>query len=686
PPPDEVDPPSLRVVDEYPDVSFTLPIAAVQHGGSWFVVEQLGTVVRFDPEVVEGRPRQEAVLDLSAEVSGPSLFWEMGMLALAFHPDFDEKPYAYVFYNQGVQDFDEDNQDFKKTPVDVVLARFEVDPVRGLFNPESKKEILRLTKEGLCHNGGVLLFDPDGYLMLSLGDGCGNRDHAQDTQTLLGSVIRIDVDAPDPGRGLPYSIPADNPFVGDDSVAPEIYAYGLRNAWRGSWDEETGALWVGDVGQSEREEISAVQAGGNYEWPACEGTAGARSRLNGPGQRRGPVAEYCRTADQGVAAVGGYVYRGQRIPQLRGTFIFGDAMQGTLFGISAEPDRYQAPTIYGTLGANLAAFAQDDAGELYVLDLRGGKLLALEAGQPVPPPPTPLSAAPFADASEPLQPARGATCYDVNVSFFSDGAQKRRCFMLPSGERLSVDATTGQLEFPVGSTVVKVFERAGRPVETRALIRTAEAGWRGYTYAWRSSGDDADLLAVGALREVAGGLWLYPSRQDCVRCHNGVAGVTLGTTISQLAIGTAPKALFQSWLDAGLLDATEAEIDRLLADHRSFPQLDAAAPLRERARALLDVNCAYCHQPGGSGGGQIDLRASVPLADMGICGVRPQVSTLGIDRALLMAPGEPDRSVLQARLRAEGAERMHPYRLTVDEQAVELVGAWIRETPSCTAN
>jgi glucose/arabinose dehydrogenase len=245
----------------------------------------------------------------------------------------------------------------------------------GRADPASRREVLSVEQPFANHNGGEVVFGPDGKLYIGLGDGGGQRDpddRGQDPGALLGKILRID---PRPAGGQPYTVPADNPFVNRSGARPEIWASGLRNPWRFTWDRATGDLWIGDVGQDDWEEIDFVPAGSgagaNFGWSEMD----SRHPLKGdnpPGAIL-PIFEY--THDGGnCSIVGGYAYRGAAIPALGGAYLYGDSCSGRIWALTQRDGRVvdQRELDLGVDGLQIASFGEDEAGELYVLDLSGG--------------------------------------------------------------------------------------------------------------------------------------------------------------------------------------------------------------------------------------------------------------------------------------------------------------------------
>ena len=319
---------------------------AVGPDGRLYLAERAGTVHALGPQGVD-----PAVVDVSAETTTGG---ERGLLGLAFAPDGGE---LYL--------------SFTDLAGDSVVEAFAVDD--GTIRPGQRRTVLHVEQpdEFTNHNGGDLQFSPDGMLYLGLGDGGGSGDplgNGQDTSTLLGGLVRID-----PRGATPYAVPTGNPFVGDPDGADELFAYGLRNPWRFSFDRRTGDLWIADVGQSQREEINWMPAGqgagANYGWNLMEGTlefAGSE-----PDDHVPPIYEYATRGPEGCAITGGYVYRGQAIPELRGAYLYADYCEGLVRGLVHDRGEVTEQSGLGISGSRVVSFAQDALGELYLLDFAG---------------------------------------------------------------------------------------------------------------------------------------------------------------------------------------------------------------------------------------------------------------------------------------------------------------------------
>ena len=344
--------PIVHLSPAFPRLKFYRPIFLTHAGDGTdrvFIVEQNGRI-----RVVENRSRAATApvfLDIRSKVR--STHNEEGLLGLAFHPRYKDNGELFVYYTAS-------------NPQRGVLSRFRVDDADASRADRASEEVLLEVAQPFGnHNGATVLFGPDGYLYLSLGDGGARddpHDNAQDLTTLLGTIIRIDIDARDGDR--PYRIPADNPFVGRSDARGETWAYGLRNVWRMSFDRETGDLWAADVGQDLWEEIDLITRGGNYGWRRREGKH--RFRLEPLlDDAIDPIVEYPRS--KGISVTGGYVYRGARFPALRGVYLYADYVSGRIWGVRHEDGK---ATAHGEVlegkHRRINSFGEDAAGELYV--------------------------------------------------------------------------------------------------------------------------------------------------------------------------------------------------------------------------------------------------------------------------------------------------------------------------------
>lgn len=354
--------PAIRLVKAFANSTFKKPVALVfQPGkGNWIhIVEQAGKIYRIKND--DQSSVKELVLDLTKKAPQRRRNNEEGLLALRFHPKFKDNGHAFVYYSM---------HKGNGKPRRGVISRFEFKD--NVFDIDSEKIILEVTQPYGNHDGCEILFGTDGYLYASFGDGGAANDphkNGQNKNTLLASIIRIDVDKEEDGRA--YAVPKDNPFVDDKKARGEIWAYGLRNVWRMNFDLKTGLLWAGDVGQNAWEEVDIVVKGGNYGWNKREGS---HAFMGGEKADKmiEPVAEYAR--DKGISVVGGFVYRGKKYPLLQGVYLYADFYTGRVWGLKydAENKKVLRNELLGHFsGINISSFAADADNELYVVNHRG---------------------------------------------------------------------------------------------------------------------------------------------------------------------------------------------------------------------------------------------------------------------------------------------------------------------------
>ncbi|MBX0330643.1 PQQ-dependent sugar dehydrogenase [Oscillochloris sp. ZM17-4] len=331
--------------------------------GRLFVVEQLGRVW----VVRDGARLGQPFLDISGLVGSSGS--EQGLLSVAFHPRYAENGLFFV--------------DYTDRRGGTVLARYRVSADADLADPASAEVLLQVDQPAANHNGGQLAFGPDGYLYVGLGDGGGGGDtygNGQNLGTLLGTILRLDVDGGG-DQGRPYGVPADNPFVGRGDARPEIWAWGLRNPWRFGFDRGTGDLYIADVGQNAVEEVSVQPAGSaggeNYGWNTMEGDTCYTAQGCDQAGLTLPATTYLHSsAEGGCSITGGYVYRGAALPRAAGLYLYSDYCTGNLWALRRQGAGWENRLI-GRLGVSPSSFGEDDAGELYVADHAGGVIYRL---------------------------------------------------------------------------------------------------------------------------------------------------------------------------------------------------------------------------------------------------------------------------------------------------------------------
>ncbi len=462
----------------------------------------------------------------------------------AFHPRFAENGYLFIGWNDG-----------NNTRV----SRFRLDPFTHGIDPDS--EVVFLTWDGNGHNGAAIDFGPDGFLYVTTGDGSTDSDvrlNGQRTDGLHAKLLRIDVDKPADGKL--YSVPADNPFVGQAGFAPETWAYGFRNPWRIDVDEVTGHVWVGNNGQDLWEQVYFVTKGANYGWSVFEGSRPFYAdRKLGPTPVSKPIFEHSHAESRSLT--GGIVYRGKALPKLNGSYLYGDYLTGKIWAASHDGKKATIPIELADTSLKITDFNLDSRGELLVLDHGESKLGgSIQRLVPTPPevkenafPKTLSATGLFSNLSKRVL-APGVLAYSVNAEQWADGAGQSRALALPAFPDETGELSTlpvgfrnrGVWELPEGTVLLKTLSYpapAGeRPVETQLL--TLQGGdWAAYVYKWNDSGTDADLVgesgeevtlslaSPGGIRKQA---WRHASRAECMFCHSRAAGFALGMNTLQM--------------------------------------------------------------------------------------------------------------------------------------------------------
>jgi glucose/arabinose dehydrogenase len=365
--------PKIDLRPVYPKITLQRPLwmSEVPYGsGRMFVIEQAGRILVMPGD--HNASEYKVALDITGRQ--PQEDTEEGLLGMAFHPKFKENQKVYVHYNQ--------HNPRRSVVSEVLMSKTD----RDVIDISTERILLEVPQPYGNHKGGCTIFGPDGYLYISFGDGgtvLGDpHNNGQRLNVLLGKILRIDVDTRSDDKA--YGIPKDNPFVGKERSLPEIYTYGMRNPWRMSFDTKTGLLWAGDVGQDKWEEVDIIKKGGNYGWRIREGlhpykTNGVPANIT----LIDPIIEYPHNTDlgkehtPGASVTGGYVYRGAKIPALSGVYIYGDFVAGTIWGARYESGHLLQDGVLLEMPKmlnpprNISSFAQDLAGEVYVVAFDG---------------------------------------------------------------------------------------------------------------------------------------------------------------------------------------------------------------------------------------------------------------------------------------------------------------------------
>lgn len=694
--------PPYRVELAFDKVKFDHPLDIAFAPGSdrLFVAEQGGKIFSFpnDPSA----DKLELAIDLKHAHKDLSALY-----GVTFHPKFESNRYVYLCYVLA-----------NDKPDGTVVSRFEVsrdDP--GKIDAATEQPIIRWWSGG--HNGGCLKFGPDGYLYISSGDGAGPDPPdalraGQDLSRLLSAILRIDVDQRDGDR--PYRVPADNPMIGIGGARPEIWAHGFRNPWRMSFDRVTGDLWVGDVGWQLWEMIYRVERGGNYGWSVMEGPQPVL-----PEQKRAPTPILPPTVShphsEAASITGGVVYHGNRLPELKGAYVYGDFQSGKIWGLRHDGKQVTWQQELAQTPLQLVAFGEDKSGEIYLLDYERTRQIHRlvanpDSGRNVEFP-RKLSQSGLFTSVKDQSPAAGVMRYSINAHHWSDHTSSDRWMAIPGNNPVKVHPN-GTWEFPDGSVLAKTVgiemevgnRQSYRRLETQILHREDES-WRPYTYAWNDAQTDAELVSSSGMNldlkvrdpKSPGGMreqsYRIASRAECQLCHNPwvekkttVYGVQ---TASPLAVSIAQlnrkrdtdateNSLKQLVVGGWVSGIAPEKLDEAVCHVDPY---DAAAPLELRARSYLHVNCSHCHQLHAGGSTTIDLTFDAKLEKARLIGARPTQGAFGITHAEVVAPGDPLGSVLYYRVSKIGGGRMP--RLgseEVDDAGVRLIHDWIKQLPA----
>jgi uncharacterized repeat protein (TIGR03806 family) len=709
--------------EAFPGLAFQDPVAIVSAPGEsnrLYVVERQGRIILIRDL---NNPTREVFMDISSRVNSNYTQTDTGaegLTSVAFHPEHAQNGYFYVVYT-----YRADGVNYNR------LARFnKSSPDRG--DAASEHVYIDQPDTGYGHNFNDVKFGPDGYLYVSVGDegdGRGLGDEYQNSQRIdkdfFSAIMRLDVDVnrmsaianPHPSLKGGYKIPTDNPYVGATSfngkpvdpakVRTEFWAVGFRNPWRLFFDED-GTLYTGDVGRHEREEINIVRKAGNYGWAFVEG-ATTGSALGTPPAGvtlTAPIVEYPHGwgAMDGFCVIGGVVYRGTKLPDLYGAYVFGDYVTGNIWSVRHNG---QAATEFKKIAGlyDVSGFGIDPRnGDILVCkdktDGQGDGIYRLEAksgtGAQIP---ATLADTGLFSNTRTLTPTNGMVPFEVNSPLWSDGAEKRRWFgMLDSTAVIGFNRNTNW-NFPAGTIWVKHFElemEKGNPaskrrVETRVIVKNnSAAGLYGVTYRWGDSLDNATLVPDEGASETftisEGGtnrtqVWKYPARNDCLACHTSSGGYALGFNTAQLNrdfhYGAVTTNQIIALRDAGYIDGPDTNLHTL---PRLAGLTNEVWSREYRVRSYLAANCANCHNPGGVERARWDGRISTPLSEMNVIHGE-LLDQFGSASNRVVVPGDPSKSVLLTRMNMrEQQGHMPPLGSTVvDAQAVALIEAWIRD-------
>lgn len=689
------DPPhQFRMEPWLQDLTFSDPMQVrwQPHLQRYFVCELGGKIWSFDPSA--SPPVKDLVVDLKDVVRSFDATLVQGVkevYSIAFDPDFKSNRYLYVCMIFAAKDG-------KPFPTGSRISRFVIESKpTPKIDPGSELPILQWQSGG--HNGCDLVFDSSGCLLVSTGDATDPSPPdglatGQDISDLLGSILRLDVK--DATIDRPYRIPDDNPFVGHPGARGEVWAYGFRNPWRMAVDQETGSLWLGDVGWEKWEMVQEVVAGGNYGWSVREGNELLRPQLPvGPTPILSPRVALPHS--EAASVTGGFVYRDDALSSLKGSYIFGDWVTGRLWSLPLQPGGKHQEIAQGPI--KIVSMEPGHQGEVLVVhhgaatplfrlveNKRYQEQLALTRIFPQRLSGTGL----FADLKT-LQPASWVVPFEINHPMWQDGAQSVYHLGLPDGQPVvaynqamplkHLNMFGSRLHFPVGSVLAKTIQRDGQFLETQVL-HLDEGGWRGYSYAWNQQQDDAVLAPAEGMSIITPrGAWAVAGRGECLQCHNPWSETTLAFQSRQLHRDLLEGlSNWQRLAADGVLRCIDPQGNPLGAGACAESPLASSPeePLSHRARSYLHVNCAHCHQFGAGSGLALSLRIVDPLESLKGIDAIPEKGGLGIDGAKIIASGRPDQSVLIYRMASSSVGRMpHLGSREIDGPALTLLSRWI---------
>lgn len=724
-------PPPFRVVPTLPELTIDWPIQVVREPGTRNLIV-----------ADEDKPWGKSRLLRTDGTSEPVVLLSVTdtIYDFCFHPKFETNGFVFVGSN-GAREGEEKMSRVTRYTVDR-------DAPHGI-DATSAKVIIEWESDG--HNGAAVAFGNDGMLYVTSGDGTSDSDtnvKGQGLDHLLAKLLRIDVDRP-ANDGSPYTVPADNPFVGRKGARPETFAYGFRNPWRLTVDRATGDIWVGNNGQDLWEQIYRVERGANYGWSVYEGSHPFYlEREVGPTPVSKPTLEHPHSEARSLT--GGVVYSGTKFPELRGAYLYGDYSTGKIWGAKHDGERVVWHRELADTTLQITGFAHDADGELLIVDHRdgGGFFTFARNDAPDYDPadfPRKLSETGLFEKGGHV-PKPGLIPYSVNSPLWSDGADKQRFIALPHDAgpdggppRIGFDPKKSW-DFPDRTVLVKSFgfdvvdgdEAEHRWVETRLMLKQ-QGEWVGFSYAWNDEQTDAVLVEQegrderfrvrtdeGEVREQT---WRYPSRTECMVCHSRAAKYVLGLSTPQMnrdhdydgRVDNQLRVLEHLGLFEGdwkqsavrrLQEELERDVDaktakrdvarmsktrdqRAAARSRLLPlppdeydrlpnPYDDAEPLEARVRSYLHANCAHCHVKSGGGNAAMELGFATKTEKAGLLDVKPLHDRYGIDDARLVAPGEPERSLLLHRIATTERGRMPQLATSIpDHRAVDLVTKWI---------
>lgn len=681
------EPPKAFAVERvYPHLRFDQPVELMPLAdtGKMLVLEVGGRILTFDDD--SQCAQVDLALDLTTRIDNFHRAFGIGV-----HPNFAVNREIYVVYAGGPVARADGTR----------LSRFRMlDSSPLQIDPDSEEILLTWASGG--HNGSAIRFDQSGLLYFSAGDGArpfppDEYNVSQDLSDLRATLCRIDVDRRDGQLG--YAIPSDNPFVNLAGARPEIWAYGFRNPWRFSIDDSTGDILCGDVGWELWELVHRVQRGGNHGWSLFEGPQPIRSDLPpGPSPVISPLWAYPHT--EGLSITGGFVYHGEMLPELQGSYLYGDYVTGLIWGLRYGESGADTNEVLAETGLQIITFAEGRRGEILVVSFDGGIYQLVRNSQAQLPStfPRKLSDTGLFASTAKLIPERGVLPFQIVNPAWNVGATSQLLIAAPSQDSIVTSKQQRNWKYPVGTVFAKTLVRQadvhGTPTTRRMetqLLHYDGLSWQPYTYAWNDEQTDADLVDKAGMTldyqfvneqgVLESGKWRFHSRSECRACHSNQAGGAVSFTFANLKC-TGPINSRESFSSGDQIDAFVqlGLLDRPPAGD-SNPMVnpaDESAPLEIRARSYLAANCAHCHCRGGGGTVALDLSLSNATSDIWAIDYPATQGDFTIQDAKVIAAGDPYRSILFYRLATSGPGHMPKlWSRDTDRLGLQVVHDWI---------
>ena len=608
---------------------------------------------------------------------------------MAFHPQWKKHPYIFLTYM--TRSLAGENR----------LSRFKFTMKSGLPTMDHDSEEVIISWRSGGHYGGNIQFGPrDGMLYLSTGDATppnppDSLNTGQDNSDILSCVLRLDINKFE--KGQKYSIPPDNPFIDHNNVRPEIWAFGFRQPWKMSFDND-GRLWVGEVGWELWEMIHLVERGGNYGWSAMEATnpikPGLASKL---APITPPIAAHPHT--EAASITGGFVYEGTRLKGLQGAYVYADYETGIFWSIRHDGEKLTEHDLIADSALKISTFGLGNRGELYFVDYgEESKIYRLipnpRAGQ-VSQFPTKLSDTGLFDCVATEKPAAGVYEFGIHEPMWEDGAVAARYIALPGKSSIETEyhyRDNGSYRvtttWPTNAVLARTVRLEETPVETQVLHFDGDA-WAGYSYRWNQSGTDAELVgAEGVEFDVPSDLWKggdryrIASRAECMRCHNTWNKFT--PAFEPMQLSDFPQIPKQPPREV----ATQLGLTNSLFFHKDegkgklVNSRGRKGSLETKARSWLHANCSHCHRRHGGGTAPLELNFDRNLSESATLWQAPTRGDFGLHNAKALVPGQPWRSVLNYRVSSIGHGHMPPLgSREVDEHGAQLLWNWVAKLP-----